>query len=786
MKKPGNHRKMRTILFLIVLFSGIAQFGAGMRWAARSNPCVVAAQGCSLNCSATVPATGVINASIPFSATATPAGCTTGATYSWDFGDGATSAQQNPTHTYTTAGTFTWTLTTSVGGGGQNIDTIAGGLGDGAPARQAPFGTLGAIARDPQGRGVYVADANASATLIRFINTGGSPVTIGGLVIAPGTVRAIAGGGSDFSNENVPGLQVDVGDVTGLAVSANGALVYYVDSTGAKVRAVNVSTAAVTFGGQSILAGRVGTLATITDATLIGLATHPTTGDVYVIDTAPGVNKVLRITNAGTTSVVAGNGASTLVSESFTPGSATNVPLLQPRAVKLDAAGNLYIADSGHGRVIRVTGGNASLVHQFSPIFDTNNLNRNPYPSGLAVVGSDVYVSNGNQHAIWRVTGNVTKIAGNTIVSSGATVGVPCDYSTTNCGDDGAATGAGFKFLGNNSTPPLAGIDSDQIGLFVLDQEGKGRVRFINLSNGAVTVAGLSVAAGMIRTIAGSGLDSPYDGGLATGARFSTPVGVAVDSAGNLWISDTDTDRLRFVNRGANAITLFGGTPSAQTVPSGAIVAVNGGDGDNNSANDTGAGDGTVISATLDAPQGLFTTSQGVYVVDSNGGPKVPTDFTGEDTSLLRFINTTQAPVTIYPGAGANAITVAPGEIKTIAGGGTGGATSGFAKLVTLKGVSDVAVGNGAIYVTESRKAASSTTPTGAVRRIDGNTGQVTTLTNLAGNKEYTGLGFTSDNRLLVANFTDGSVHRENSAGSATFALFGGAGGNLLSVRDVA
>src|SRR5262245_39399645 len=136
MKKPGNHRKIRTILFLIVLASGIAQFGAGMRWAARSNPCVVAAQGCSLNCSATVPATGVINASIPFSATATPSGCTTGATYNWDFGDGATSIQQNPTHAYATAGTFTWTLTTSAGGGGQNIDTIAGGLGEGAPDMQ--------------------------------------------------------------------------------------------------------------------------------------------------------------------------------------------------------------------------------------------------------------------------------------------------------------------------------------------------------------------------------------------------------------------------------------------------------------------------------------------------------------------------------------------------------------------------------------------------------------------------------------------------------------------------
>src|SRR5262249_57576225 len=168
---------------------------------------------------------------------------------------------------------------------------------------------------------------------------------------------------------------------------------------------------------------------------------------------------------------------------------------------------------------------------------------------------------------------------------------------------------------------------------------------------------------------------------------------------------------------------------------------------------------------------------EGCGVVDWNGGRKVRATINGEAPSLLKFINPPPSAVTIYSGAGANAILVPPGNIAVIAGGSSSGASSGFAKDMTLKGASDVAVApNGAIYITDVRNK--------AVRKIDGSAGIVTTL-NLPANKEYTGLGISSDGRLLVANFTDGSVHRESSAGSGSFTTFGGVGGNLLFVRDV-
>ncbi|MGH9936560.1 MAG: hypothetical protein ACREAM_09955, partial [Blastocatellia bacterium] len=550
-------------------------------------------------------------------------------------------------------------------------------------------------------------------------------------------------------------------------------LVYFANKQDGLIRAVNVSGGPLTVGSASIGPGRVGTLAASPGSEYNGLAVHPTTGDVYAVDSTSGVNKVFKITNSGAVTPFAGSGVTTGEDEPFSPGPALSVSLRLARAIEFDAAGVLFIADSGHRRVIRVDGaGNATLVQQLNSIpFGARDIN--PYPSGVAIVGGNVYVANGNQQAIVRLTPSVSKIAGITKTVDGQVIPASCDYSTTNCGDDGAAMNAGLNLLGSTDDPPIAGIEGDQNGIFILDQPNKGRVRYINLSGGTVTIAGLPVAAGAIRTVAGSGLASPYDGGLAIGAALGSPVGVAVDGASNLWISDTNGGDLRFANRGGSAVTIFAGTAAAQTVPAGAIVTVN------KDGGPSGA-DGVPVSQTnFVAPQGLFVTGQGVYVVDSNGGLSIPLESSSAiDTSLVRFINTTSAAVTIFPGAGGNAITVQPGEIRTVGGSGVDDLVAGFATAVTLKGASDVVVaGNGTIYVTDVNRK--------AVRKIDGNTGAVSALALPAG-KEYTGLGLDSSGRLLIANFTDGAVLRESGAGSGSFANLGSAGGNLASVRDVA
>ena len=66
---------------------------------------------CALTCSATAPGSGVAGIPASFQATATASHCTGAPAFAWAFGDGATSSEQNPGHTYATAGNFAWTLT---------------------------------------------------------------------------------------------------------------------------------------------------------------------------------------------------------------------------------------------------------------------------------------------------------------------------------------------------------------------------------------------------------------------------------------------------------------------------------------------------------------------------------------------------------------------------------------------------------------------------------------------------------------------------------------------------
>ena len=89
---------------------------------ATYNDCTVSAAGtiqctCSaLSCDATGPSSVQAHATAAFSSSGTITGCTAPLSYQWAFGDGGTSAQQNPSHTYSTGGDFNWSVTVSGGG----------------------------------------------------------------------------------------------------------------------------------------------------------------------------------------------------------------------------------------------------------------------------------------------------------------------------------------------------------------------------------------------------------------------------------------------------------------------------------------------------------------------------------------------------------------------------------------------------------------------------------------------------------------------------------------------
>ena len=680
------------------------------------------------------------------------------------------------------------------------IETIAGGLaGDGNLGPQAVLSVPVAIASDPLGRGVFIVDSSDRAR-IRFLNTSRSTVTIATQKIQAGVIQTIAGGGDD-AGENTPALNADLGITTGLAVNPTGDILYFIDTLGPAIRAVNISSSVKTIAGASVDPGKVATFATGGSAGfgagLNALTVNPTNGDVYVADATAGQNKVFKVAaNASSVTadalLVAGvtGGPTPKATDSFSQGPATSTSLLQPRALAFDTAGNLYIADTGRSRVIKVdTSGTAKLMVQFpqqrdSPLpADMPIYNNPPFPSGLTVLGNNLYIANGNAQNIAVVPLNAPTPSGAAPATVAGTVGASCDYTGTNltCGDNDVIESAAFNLLGSTATIPLAGIASDGKGIYVLDQGGaqRGRIRYLNVSNMTVEVGSVRILAGFVNTIAGSGLSAPYDGGLATSASFSSPNGVTMDPNGNLWITEINSGKLRFVNLGTSPLTIFPGLTAEQTVTPGGIVTVN---------KDVGAGasDGVPVSqAGFENPQGLFATAEGIYIADSKGRPgTVGTGANARRTGLIRFINTGTAPVVFY--SGSVSISVAPGEIKSIAGGGTDapGVGDGAAPLAAVfRAPEDVVVRpNGDIYIADAGNF--------RVRKIARATGIVSTLMlSTANTNQYTGVGLDPAGRLLVANAATNSILREKTPNSGeTVNGFDTilTGGELRRPRDVA
>jgi hypothetical protein len=135
----------------------------------------------------------------------------------------------------------------------------------------------------------------------------------------------------------------------------------------------------------------------------------------------------------------------------------------------------------------------------------------------------------------------------------------------------------------------------------------------------------------------------------------------------------------------------------------------------------------------------------------------------GLRTSRLRFLNLSGATVTFY-----GSLSVAPGEIKTIAGGSTDPGSIGDGGIATsarLLGTTDVEVDPTTkdIYLSGSYSSSSN----GRVRKILRSTGIISSLA--LGNNQYTGLAFDNEGRLLITVYNTNQVMRETAVGSGTF-----------------
>ncbi len=646
------------------------------------------------------------------------------------------------------------------------ISTIAGGgFGSNVPVKQAPMIQPTSVAFDSIGRGFYIVDDINGSSLLRFVNTSASPVTIAGTTILPNQINLIAGGGTQISDGIHP-RDSEMAQITGVAVALSGNVVYLARPAFSTISAINVGTQDVTIYGKTIRAGTISAIATPNFVDFRSLALHPASGEMHII----AGRIIYKLDTSGNPIAVAGGGNPGTGNGDGGP--ATQARLTLPTGIVFDRNNNLLIADGGDprnaaGSVRRVASNN--VISSIASGLE--------FPVGITVdPKGDAFVALGNAQQIVRIssTGSRDVVAGRLVIQA-------CDFNVTpTCGDGGPATQAGLSLPDSTAGTTLI-LAADANGVYLPDYRYQ-RVRFVNLANSATNILTTDIGPHSINTIVGSGLASPYDGALATSAELFVPTGVAADTAGNLFISDTGNNRLRYVNRSTTPVILFANTPSAINVNPGQIVTLN------KSVGETQIDD-RITTAFFLAPQGLASTPEGVLVVDSQAGALIkipPNSLQGRRSGVIRFLNTSNNDVVFFPNNVAAKIIVPPGEIKDIAGVrapfnpqslGDGAPANTVAFYP-----SDVAVDpQGNIFIADQGN--------NRIRRVDASTGIVNTVYGDGSTSTLngaTGIAFDLSGKLHIADTRNNRILRQNSPGSANFSTIAFSNNRINRPRDLA
>jgi streptogramin lyase len=241
-------------------------------------------------------------------------------------------------------------------------------------------------------------------------------------------------------------------------------------------------------------------------------------GNVYVADA--GNNIIRLISPSGTVSTFAGTGIA-----GSTNGLDT-ATFNSPMGVAVDNAGNVYVADYENDLIRKITP--AGLVSTIAGKTGTTGLVdgadttvRFNLPESLAVdANGNIYVADNGNNAIRKITpaGVVSTLAGN--------------------GAAGNANGTGKSATFNS---PF-GIAVDLAGNVYVADSGNNLIRKIT-------------AAGVVSTFAGNGTKGAGNG-TGTASSFNTPTGLAVDAAGNIYVSDENNNIIRKITASGAVTTI--------------------------------------------------------------------------------------------------------------------------------------------------------------------------------------------------------------------------------------
>lgn len=335
-----------------------------------------------------------------------------------------------------------------------------------------------------------------------------------------------------------------------------------------------------------------------------GIATD-TDGNLYIGD----VTRLRKVTlSTGIITTIAGTGGS---GSSGDGGPATSATFGYIYGVARDSSGNLYLADyvykrirkiaAGTGIITTVAGGGASNPGDGGPAISA--VLASPY--GVAVDGSgNLFIADGSR--IRKVTASIGIIS--TVAGGGAAYpgeGVPATSASVAGAVAVSLDASGnilFSDLGRirkvtASTGLISTVVAVATRAFGVASDGAGNVLYAETDQHQIR----RVAAGATASSVVAGNGTPFFSGenvLATNAALAFPVAAAFDSAGNLFIADSDTHRVRKVAAATGIITTIAGTGAAAST----------GDG------------GPATSAALNGPWALaLDSSNNLYIAENYG-----------------------------------------------------------------------------------------------------------------------------------------------------------------------
>ena len=496
----------------------------------------------------------------------------------WDWGDGQSNPSWFPaSHTYAAASNYTIQVTAYYDDGStdwiaQSV-TVGPGILTGCTAWTITAGPGGTVA--------YAASVGSGTVTV------GAPVTLQQTPdTAGGVLTANPDPGYAFANwlatDGVSGIP------NGTPIDTNAVVINVIINSNSQIQAnftLNCPAVPYTFTTLAGLAGVPGTNDGTRSAARFngpaGVAVDRA-GNMYVGDNS---NYTIRkVTPAGEVTTLAGSPGNSGSAD----GTGSAARFYSPQSIAVDSAGNVYETDTGNHTIRKVSpvGTNwvvttiAGSPGNYGSADGTNSAARFFYPGGIAVDSAgNLYVGDTHNQTIRKVSPVGTSWVVTTIAGS------PGNYGSA----DGTNSAARFWM------PEHVAVDS--AGNVYVGDYWNATIRQVSPVGTDWVVTTIAGSAGSAGSADGIGSAARFSGGGPLGGSFSDiPFGVAVDSAGNVFVGDDHYNTIRKVSRvGTNwVVTTIGG-----------------------SAGSPGSADGTGPAAQFNYPFGVAVDgADNVYVAD--------------------------------------------------------------------------------------------------------------------------------------------------------------------------